>query len=352
MTRKVTYMKKRIWASSLLAQFLLFYLLSKMPWAGQATQSFFEWQKPVHQRLFSQFPFSLGDVFYVLLAFALAYLVLKALTPKSRSKALAALLILLNVVYFTYQLFWGLLYFQKPIFSESELREPTEVELKLLATKYLNECIALRSLVSEDSLGVFKLESLKSIEVEIISQQSQLPQIIPEKKATGILLFKPSLYSGVMSYSGILGYYNPFTAEAQYNAKLPSTSLPFTLAHESAHQLGFAREQEANFIGYLLGKNSTNTELLYSTNYFVLRNLLWSLYSVDPKFVEETLELYSEGMRRDAEAAKLFNEKHEGVFDDFFQWTNDLFLKSNQQEGRVTYSYFVHLLVHYEMSLP
>ena len=32
----------------------------------------------------------------------------------------------------------------------------------------------------------------------------------------------------------------------------------------------------------------------------------------------------------------------------FFAFTNDLFLKTNQQEGAVTYSYFVDLLVRYE----
>jgi Zn-dependent peptidase ImmA (M78 family) len=57
-----------------------------------------------------------------------------------------------------------------------------------------------------------------------------------------------------MNKTGILGYYNPFTAESQYNPNIPATQLPFTLAHEMSHQLGYAREQEASFIAYLYSK--------------------------------------------------------------------------------------------------
>ena len=155
-----------------------------------------------------------------------------------------------------------------------------------------------------------------------------------------------------MSYSGILGYYNPFTAEAQFNANLPSTFIPFTLSHESAHQLGFAREQEASFIGYLSGKDSKNVDLKYSTEYFVLKSLLNSLAEKDEVFVKNILKNYSAGMKRDRLAEKEFVKNHEGILDTFFGITNDLFLKTNQQEGSITYSYFVKLLVQYNRMTP
>ena len=151
-----------------------------------------------------------------------------------------------------------------------------------------------------------------------------------------------------MSFTGILGYYNPFTAEAQYNPGLPSSYLPLTLAHESAHQLGFAREQEANFIGYLIGVNSSNSELRYSTQYFTLKSLLNSIVYDDEKFVEYIIKNYSAGMKRDRAYEKQFVFQHQGWLNEFFGFTNNLFLKSNQQEGSVTYSYFIDLLVRYE----
>ncbi|MHA6728122.1 DUF3810 domain-containing protein [Chryseobacterium sp. A301] len=330
----------------------MFYTLSQVSWANGVVHELFEWQKEGHQRLFNVFPFSLGDVLYILLGIYLFYLISKLFSKESRIQTFSRLLLLLNCLYLIYQIFWGQLYFQKPIYSDSELSEPTVTELKQLANEYLEKCVDLRNQVSEDSSGVFKITNLHSIQIEILSKQRVLPAFLPPKDPTNVLLFKPSLFGSLMSYTGILGYYNPFTAEAQYNAKLPNTTIPFTLAHESAHQLGYAREQEANFVGYLLGRDSKNLDLKYSTNYFVLRNLLWSLSSHDPKFVEEKIKMYSEGMRRDADAANKFNVEHEGISDDFFQWTNDLFLKSNQQEGRITYSYFLNLLVKYRSLEP
>jgi len=43
-----------------------------------------------------------------------------------------------------------------------------------------------------------------------------------------------------------------------------------------------------------------------------------------------------------------FIAEHQGYLNDFFGFTNNLFLKSNQQEGAITYSYFIDLLVRYK----
>lgn len=267
---------------------------------------------------------------------------------KSRKDLIIKALILINVFYFVYQIFWGMLYFQPPITSRLPKAEITLEKRKNLALKYLEKCKQTRSLVKEDHYGVFKVSNLKSIKSEILSRQNQLPEFITYKKSAGTNNFKPSLFRDVMSFTGILGYYNPFTAEAQYNAGLPSSYLPFTLAHESSHQLGFAREQEANFIGYLIGINSSNFELRYSTEYFTLKSLLNSIVYEDEKFVNDMLKNYSIGMKRDRMYERKFITKHQGWLNDFFDYTNNLFLKSNQQEGSVTYSYFVNLLVRYE----
>ena len=346
--QKPYYQRKRFWAGILLAQFLLFYLFSKIEFFIDIFFSFFEWQKGFHQKLFSPIPFSVGDIFYTILGGFLLLFLIKILKKKTRNTYFLKFLVVINLVYFLYQLFWGQLYFQKPIIDQLPPEEITLEETKLLTLKYLNLCKQTRNLVKEDENGVFKIENLSNIEAEILRQQSQLPALINAKKSTEINNFKPSLFRKIMSYTGILGYYNPFTAEAQYNAALPSTQIPFTLAHESAHQLGFAREQEANFIGYLLGKNSENVELKYSVEYFVLRSLLSSLVEKNPQFVRQAVENYSPAMKRDRIFEKTFVQKHDGFLTIFFDFTNDLFLKSNQQQGSITYSYFVELMVRYE----
>ena len=311
-------------------------------------ERFFEFQKAFHQKLFASVPFSLGDAGYILLGIISIFFVFKILNKKTRQSYLLKSLILWNILYFTYQIFWGMLYFQKPIISKLSQKEITLQETKALTMKYLELSKNARSLVKEDKNGVFKIENLKAVKTVILQSQNRLPSFLETKDGNLINSLKPSLFQGIMSYSGILGYYNPFTAEAQYNPELPATYLPFTLAHESSHQLGYAREQEANFIGYLIGKNSANTDLNYSTSYFVLKSLLNSLSEKNPEFVRKVIDQYSPGMKRDRLAEKQFAKQHEGVLDVFFGFTNDLFLKSNQQDGSITYSYFVDLMIRYE----
>lgn len=341
--------KKRFWAGLLLAQFLLFLIFSKLEIVIKKAEYFFEIQKGLHQKLFSWVSFSVGDIFYIVLALSLFYLVINFKT-KNRSTPFRKGLILLNILYFTYQIFWGLLYFQKPLIEKIPKHEPNLNEAKILALKYLEKCRQTRMAVKEDRNGVFKVYNQKNIEEEILKRQNGLPELFKLKKGKEINSFKPSLFSSVMSYTGIYGYYNPFTAEAQYNPNLPSSQLPFTLSHESAHQLGYAREQEASFIGYLIGINSENAELRYSTEYFVLKSLLNYIYYKDERFTNHVFNSFSHGMKRDRLYEKNFNKRHSGLLDAFFGMTNNLFLKSNQQDGSITYSYFTDLLLRYEKS--
>ncbi len=241
-----------------------------------------------------------------------------------------------------------MLYFQKPIIEKLPKKNLTDKDLKNLTIKYLQLCNETREKVSEDKNGVFAIKDLKKIQQEILLQQKNLPVIITSKISTGLLSSKPSLYNHLMNYTGILGYYNPFTAESQYNPNLPPTQLPFTQAHEMSHQLGFAREQEASFIAYLCAKNSTNLDLKYSSQLYVLKSLLRNLSVKNESFVKEILSLYSEKMKKDRAYELSFYKKHEGYLSDIFGFTNDLFLKSNQQDGSITYSYFITLLVLYE----
>ncbi|WHF53154.1 DUF3810 domain-containing protein [Chryseobacterium gotjawalense] len=348
MKKNHIYNYKRFWAGVLLAQFVLFLMLSKIDFAIGFFESIFEFQKRIHQHLFSIIPFSVGDIFYIFLLAIFLFFIFKIIKKRSRKRYSLKLLILLNILYFTYQIFWGMLYFQKPLLEKLPEKEINIEDVKTLSLEYLERCKKTRKLVKEDQNGVFIVSNDLPVKEEILKNQTQLPAYLNNKKGTGTQAFKSSLFKPMMSYTGILGYYNPFTAEAQYNAALPSTYIPFTLSHESAHQLGYAREQEANFIGFLIGRDSKNADLKYSTEYFVLKSLLNYLAEHDQKFAETVLENYSMGMKRDRIAEKLFVKNHKGLLNEFFGFSNDLFLKSNQQDGSIAYSYFIDLLIRYQ----
>lgn len=341
-------MKKRFWAGLLLAQFLLFYALSKSDKAIWFFEWLFEMQKNSHAFLPSRIPFSVGDILYTVLFVSILYKIVQLFIKEKRGRALMHVLIAANIFFLLYQMFWGMLYFQKPIKEKlNHITITTEI-LKELAREELEICKNLRTKQSQDKNGVFKMSDISIVEMEVLKGQSKIPKRISSKNALIYNNIKPSLFSPIASYTGILGYYNPFTAEAQYNDQLPESYIPFTIAHESAHQLGLAREQEANFIGYLIGTKSSDPSLQYATHYFALKSILNALYTSDEVFVESMLSSYSDGMKRDRLYEIEFRKKHEGIVDRFFGWTNDLFLKTNQQEGSITYSYFVDLLIQYK----
>lgn len=345
-TKKNLFLKNKFWAIILVAQFSLFYILSKIDAAVDLFNTLFETKKAVHILLFSRTGFSAGDVIYILVSLYLILMIVYLI--KRKKGTVRQVMIFINTVYFIYQCFWGMLYFQKPIIAKLQKKEITEDDLKNLTIKYLKLCAESREKVSEDKAGIFVIDDLEKIEKEILEQQKMLPASITTKKPVTVISVKQSVFDRAMSFTGILGYYNPFTAEAQYNAHLPHTQLPFTLAHEMSHQLGFAREQEASFIAYLCAKNSANPDLQYSAQLYVLKSLLRSLSSKDTLFVKKILSQFSYKMKRDRASELQFFMKHDGLVSDIFGITNDLFLKSNQQDGSITYSYFVTLLALYE----
>lgn len=335
------------WASLWFAQFCTFYLLTKSNNAIKLFIDFYEWQKKEHQQLFSQLNFSVGDIFYTVLFLYIIYLFYQIIIKNNKHQWIT-IFILLNVLYFSYQTFWGMMYYQNPIVVVTKNKKIPVEKLKLLAEKYLQLCINDRNNTNEDSKGIFKIKNLNTIEKQLIIAQNDIPKNYNNKKSTHIVNSKKSLFDPILSYTGIAGYYNPFTSEAQYDKNLPDSSKILTLAHELAHQLGYAREQEASFIGFLSITNSENPELRYSANLYALKNILSNINQSDPKWVEKTLNNYSKGMKRDRYHEKLFQKNYESPLSTFFALTNDIFLKSNKQDGTISYNYFIYLLLEYE----
>ncbi len=62
----------------------------------------------------------------------------------------------------------------------------------------------------------------------------------------------------------IMGYYFPFSMEANYNRDMYITNTPVTMCHELSHLKGNIYEDEANFIGYLACVDSEEALFQYS----------------------------------------------------------------------------------------
>jgi hypothetical protein len=84
---------------------------------------------------------------------------------------------------------------------------------------------------------------------------------------------KPLYLSRLTSWASVTGFYIPFTGEVTINPEVPVFDLPMAIAHHKAHQRGYAREDEANFIGYLVCINSTEPFVRYSGYLYGLKVL-------------------------------------------------------------------------------
>lgn len=159
---------------------------------------------------------------------------------------------------------------------------------------------------------------------------------------------KPVLFSTVMSDAGIMGIYSFFTGESNVNVEYPDYNLPFTTAHEMAHQRGIARENEANFIAFLVCISSDDAYIRYSGYLSMLEYFLSAAYSTDKAAYPDLFATISEDAIEDIRASDAVTLAHkDSLIGKINDKLNDNYLKFNGTEGVISYGYVVRLTVGY-----
>ncbi len=158
---------------------------------------------------------------------------------------------------------------------------------------------------------------------------------------------KPVLYSKFMSKMEITGIFWPFSLEANINIHVPDYTIPATIAHEKAHQRGFMREDEANYIAYLACIHSENLLLQYSGTMLALTQAGNALYKEDPELYYETRSYFYEGMYADLrDKSNYWSQFDNTVISTASTKMNDTYLKvNNQKDGVKSYGRMVDLLL-------
>lgn len=98
---------------------------------------------------------------------------------------------------------------------------------------------------------------------EAVKQMKRLSDIFPNLSGY-YPRPKELFFSGFFSQQYIMGYYFPFSMEANINGQMYLTNVPVTMCHELSHLKGFILEDEANFIGYLACADSEDPLFRYS----------------------------------------------------------------------------------------
>jgi hypothetical protein len=159
---------------------------------------------------------------------------------------------------------------------------------------------------------------------------------------------KPVMLSEAMSYTHITGVYSYFTGEANLNVVFPDYSLPYTAAHELAHQRGIARENEANFIAFLVCIRSDDAYLRYSGYLNLYEYVASALYRADPELYNDARSRLVTPVRQELRAYSAFFDKYrESTVSEVSGAINNSYLQLQGTEGTRSYGLVVDLAVAY-----
>ena len=295
-------------------------------------------------------PFSVGDLIYFLVGFfLLKWIVNLFRKPKNWKIIFLEIGAGLSVFYFLFHLLWATNYYRQPLFDKMNIeKEYSDTDL----LRFTKEMIRL---TNETQFALTNNPNAKVI--------SNLTQEQIFEKSTGCYenvakrhsffkyenpSIKKSLISLPLTYMGFSGYLNPFTNEAQVNDRVPMINFPFTVCHEMAHQIGYASESEANFIGFLAVTQNENLYFKYAGYSSALRYCLRNWEVRNPALGKKLLAEINPGILQNYKDAELYWQQYETFVEDGFKLFYDNFLKANQQEdGLESYSKFLNLLINY-----
>ncbi|ALJ06444.1 amino acid permease [Pseudalgibacter alginicilyticus] len=345
--------KKIIIALSLIPQYLLVKYLAQFPVFIETYYSngIYPYISKIFRYVLGWIPFSFGDLVY---AFAIIYILRWLYTNRKRvlkdtKNWLIDICCALAIVYFAFHLFWGMNYYRLPLNVNLGLEADYNTEQLVSVTeKLITKANSLHHLLAKND----------SLKVDIPYNKETILKMAPDgydalKKEFPHLEYHPrsvkkSLFSYPLTYMGFSGYLNPLTNEAQVDALIPTYKFPTTTSHEMAHQLGYAAENEANFIGCLAAINHPDIYFEYAGHAFALRFCLNEIYKRDEALYEITVKKVNYGILENYKEVRTFWEAHQNPAEPYFKLFYSNFLKANKQsKGMESYSYVVALLTNY-----
>jgi hypothetical protein len=301
--------------------------------------------------VFGWVPFSVGDILYTLAGvYAIRWLILnRKRIIKDTLNWLLDIGSTLSIAYFAFHILWAFNYYRQPLYKSLNLEaEYTTEQLVVLTEKLIKKSNTIHGQLStNDSLKINLPFTRAEIFDNVKNGYDELSKIYPHLNYQPVSL-KKSIYSTPLIYMGFSGYLNPFTNEAQVSRLITTYKFPTTACHEAAHQLGYAAENEANFIGALAAIHNEDMYFKYSGYTFALRHCLAEIYRRDPENYERILQSINKGILKNYQEVQDFWMTYQNPLEPIFEKTFDSFLKANNQSaGMKSYSYVVALLVNY-----
>ena len=309
--------------------------------------------------LFGWLPFSFGDILFGVAGLWLLWkliqgikaLVKRRITKDSFFKGLGKAVVIILTINVVFNLFWGINYNRQGIAKQLDLKMDTVsyADLKEVTTLLIKKLNASKTYLLNNKIAYPSNAVLfKKVEMAYAKAKQQFSFLNYNNVS-----IKPSMWGWLGNYTGFTGYYNPFTGEAQVNTTVPEFLQPFVACHEVGHQLGYAKEEEANSVGYLAALNSGDSLLLYST-YFDLytytnRQLRFQFYlHKDSVLAKQFTSMLLPEVKADIKEVADFFRRHRNPIEPFVRKGYGFYLKNNNQpKGVLSYDEVTGFLIAY-----
>ena len=157
--------------------------------------------------------------------------------------------------------------------------------------------------------------------------------------------------SSLMTYTHISGMYTYFTGEANLNTNYPYFVNVYTTAHEMAHQRGISRENEANFLAYLVCIGSEDPYMQYSGYLNMYEYLASPLYMASPELYTQAVRALDPRVRYDLQCySEFFDKYRDNAAAEVSEAVNNTYLVlQGMAEGTRSYGMVVDLAVAYHL---
>ncbi len=160
---------------------------------------------------------------------------------------------------------------------------------------------------------------------------------------------KPVLLSEPWTYTHISGVYTFFTGEANVNTNYPDFIMVSSAAHEMAHQRGITKEDEANFVAFLVCSLSDDPYVRYCGYADVLNDVMSKLASANPELYNDARAKMPQSLKNEYTSYSVFFDQYrENVAATVSTAVNNAYITShNQPAGVKSYGLVVDLVAAY-----
>ena len=296
------------------------------------------------------FPFSITEALVFILPLAAAVLLISALVMHFKYKKKAVSLYFVNL--FTVILLLASLFINSfgICYKRYDLADKMELDVRDISSEDVFRTAAIMSALAErvSPSVIYNSDGSSHMPYDFRTMHEKIKAGYEKTlyNVPHVFSVKPVALSEPWTYTHISGMYMPLTGESNVNVNYPDFVITFSTAHEMAHQMGYASEDEANFLAFLACLNSGDDYLVYSAALNAVDYLFSDLGGIASGFIMDNLDVCSRGELGAYSAffAKYRNSKASVVTSEI----NDSYLKSlGVTDGVQNYSKVSELIVAY-----